>query len=708
MELDNFDTKLAQACGDPGTVIERRPGESAARWTARAVRKLLDSSPAYLAVPAIPDGLDARPEVRFVVHCSECAKPIRDPEYDSVIAWKPKNLPELSLYGLDDSGWHVDLARADSALGGRVLVCQDCAEGPSCEGCEETIYPWQARADVPTVFRMPTYAADEILGAGGARLSEVLGGDWHDGARVTVSGALTGITRQTTRQGRDWATARLVEVGAEAEVTFFPVPYASTQAYLADGAVVSLEVTVDRRDAGVKLNVRDLNPLPVERVDMSTAPDPWHRSCREESEAAEHMIGMVRRSAEGPEGSDGVANILHTLTGVVESKMAGRGITEDAVEVPTGTAAAAVRLWDARFGVGWRHDGVRVRYWPGPGPRGGEPIETTAGTQAIWPTWSNSREVPEVYVDTVGLVPITHVEVIQGSCGVTTIEHRAGRAHHTPACRFDAGHKGGHSWAVDALAGFEARRGPHADPQVERSIELTVEIYRQHGGINAALAVLADLAGLGLRDEVAEVAALRLWPVRVSPSVRYRDPQRRDWPCDEPGRPGAVGRTWSLPYREAGVLVVQCPGTRVEATPLHELCLSGPCGHPLAGRETGSAAVLMGVVEAVAEDDRPGWTTAALETAGGEVVLDIPGELREIAAGRLLPGEAVRVVGAVSRRDRQPRRLLVGAVETPCGEVGTSFVDGEPLRLKHTMPCAKPYDHGTDHDWREAEIEVIA
>ena len=595
MELDNFDTKLAQACGDPGTVIERRPAESAARWTARAVRKLLDRSPAYLAVPAIPDGLDARPEVRFVVHCSECAKPLRDPEYDSVIAWKPKNLPELSLYGLDDSGWHVDLARADSALGGRVLVCQDCAEGPSCEGCEETIYPWQARADVPAPLGVAGELAVAIAEAAGTRLADVTSGTVADGTVVTLAGVLAGINRMTTKQGRTWATARLHEVGVDAEVTIFPNVYEEACERLLNGAVLCLEVTVDRRDAGVKLNVRDVYPLPVDRVDMSAAPDPWHRACREEDEATEHMIGMVRRSAEGPEGSDGVANILWTLAGIIDLRMAAaHEIAEDAVEVPTGTAAAAVRLWDARFGVGWRHDGVRVRYWPGPGPRGGEPIETTAGTQAIWPTWSNSREVPEVYVDTVGLVPITHVEVIQGSCGVTTIEHRAGRAHHTPACRFDAGHKGGHSWAVDALAGFEARRGPHADPQVERSIELTVEIYRQHGGINAALAVLADLAGLGLRDEVAEVAALRLWPVRVSPSVRYRDPQRRDWPCDEPGRPGAVGRTWSLPYREAGVLVVQCPGTRVEATPLHELCLSGPCGHPLAGRETGSAAVLMG------------------------------------------------------------------------------------------------------------------
>jgi hypothetical protein len=91
-----------------------------------------------LDVPAIPGGLDARPQLRFTLHCSHCGKP-HEGEFGPTL-WPSDTLADLERYAISEDGWRTD-------VDGRALVCPQCEAG-WCDVCDEIIYAWQEAAPV--------------------------------------------------------------------------------------------------------------------------------------------------------------------------------------------------------------------------------------------------------------------------------------------------------------------------------------------------------------------------------------------------------------------------------------------------------------------------------------------------------------------------------------------------------------------------------
>ncbi len=87
-----------------------------------------------LDVPAVPAGLDARPQVRFTLHCSNCGDP-HEGEFGPDL-WPGDTLNDLSKYAITEDGWALD-------VDGRKLVCPGC-EIAWCVECRNPIYRWQA------------------------------------------------------------------------------------------------------------------------------------------------------------------------------------------------------------------------------------------------------------------------------------------------------------------------------------------------------------------------------------------------------------------------------------------------------------------------------------------------------------------------------------------------------------------------------------
>lgn len=82
---------------------------------------------------AVSAGLDARPVTRYTLHCSHCAKPMKDGEFDSIVTWTPEALADIGSYEIDGYETNVD---------GHALVCPDCMIG-YCEHCIDKVYAWQ-------------------------------------------------------------------------------------------------------------------------------------------------------------------------------------------------------------------------------------------------------------------------------------------------------------------------------------------------------------------------------------------------------------------------------------------------------------------------------------------------------------------------------------------------------------------------------------
>lgn len=128
--------RIAQAIGDPGSMLARGDNETVTRWSTRAVESVL-------GYEAPPPGLDARfAKVAITVHCSHCGDPY---EGDEGPMWfTPEQVRKLADYGLDDGGWIVNLnGLHDDKVGDRKLVCPRCAECGWCDVCDEEIRAWQ-------------------------------------------------------------------------------------------------------------------------------------------------------------------------------------------------------------------------------------------------------------------------------------------------------------------------------------------------------------------------------------------------------------------------------------------------------------------------------------------------------------------------------------------------------------------------------------
>jgi DNA polymerase-3 subunit alpha len=88
--------------------------------------------------------------------------------------------------------------------------------------------------------------------------AERLRGDRAEAQVVKAAGILSGVQRKVTKQGNQWATATLEDLGGAIEVLFFPQTYQLYATSIAEDAVVVVKGRVDRRDDVPKLIAMDL------------------------------------------------------------------------------------------------------------------------------------------------------------------------------------------------------------------------------------------------------------------------------------------------------------------------------------------------------------------------------------------------------------------------------------------------------------------
>jgi DNA polymerase-3 subunit alpha len=83
-------------------------------------------------------------------------------------------------------------------------------------------------------------------------------GGRNEGQIVKIGGILSGVTRKVTKQGNQWATATLEDLGGAIEVLFFPQTYQLYATAIAEDAIVVVKGRVDRRDDVPKLIAMDM------------------------------------------------------------------------------------------------------------------------------------------------------------------------------------------------------------------------------------------------------------------------------------------------------------------------------------------------------------------------------------------------------------------------------------------------------------------
>ena len=106
----------------------------------------------------------------------------------------------------------------------------------------------------------------ELMSAGDADAGEVdrpampspPPGGRNEGQIVKIGGILSGVTRKVTKQGNQWATATLEDLGGAIEVLFFPQTYQLYATAIAEDAIVVVKGRVDRRDDVPKLIAMDM------------------------------------------------------------------------------------------------------------------------------------------------------------------------------------------------------------------------------------------------------------------------------------------------------------------------------------------------------------------------------------------------------------------------------------------------------------------
>jgi DNA polymerase III subunit alpha len=114
-------------------------------------------------------------------------------------------------------------------------------------------------ADISLAELMGSAAADDDEDEDGGRPAIVApSGGRNDGQIVKIGGILSGVTRKVTKQGNQWATATLEDLGGAIEVLFFPQSYQLYSTAIAEDAIVVVKGKVDRRDDVPKLIAMDM------------------------------------------------------------------------------------------------------------------------------------------------------------------------------------------------------------------------------------------------------------------------------------------------------------------------------------------------------------------------------------------------------------------------------------------------------------------
>ncbi len=111
----------------------------------------------------------------------------------------------------------------------------------------------------------PLFGLEHVLSdKADAGIGQLTGGDFGDGAVVTVGGIISGLQRKMTKQGNAWAIATVEDLAGSIECMFFPATYQLVSTQLVEDAVVFVKGRLDKREdiprlVAMELQVPDLS-----------------------------------------------------------------------------------------------------------------------------------------------------------------------------------------------------------------------------------------------------------------------------------------------------------------------------------------------------------------------------------------------------------------------------------------------------------------
>jgi DNA polymerase-3 subunit alpha len=105
----------------------------------------------------------------------------------------------------------------------------------------------------------PLFGLEHVLAdKADAGISQLTGGDFGDGAVVTIGGIISGLQRKMTKQGNAWAIATVEDLAGSIECMFFPATYQLVSTQLVEDAVVFVKGRLDKREDVPRLVAMEL------------------------------------------------------------------------------------------------------------------------------------------------------------------------------------------------------------------------------------------------------------------------------------------------------------------------------------------------------------------------------------------------------------------------------------------------------------------
>ncbi|MEE1942246.1 DNA polymerase III subunit alpha [Streptomyces sp. TRM 70361] len=111
----------------------------------------------------------------------------------------------------------------------------------------------------------PLFGLEHVLtDKADAAISQLTGGDFADGAIVTIGGIISGLQRKMTKQGNAWAIATVEDLAGSIDCMFFPATYQLVSTQLVEDTVVFVKGRLDKREdiprlVAMELMVPDLS-----------------------------------------------------------------------------------------------------------------------------------------------------------------------------------------------------------------------------------------------------------------------------------------------------------------------------------------------------------------------------------------------------------------------------------------------------------------
>ncbi|GAA1427379.1 DNA polymerase III subunit alpha [Streptomyces thermospinosisporus] len=171
-----------------------------------------------------------------------------EPMIDNVVAVKRKEAEgQFDLFGgmgeeqSDEPGFGLDVTFTDEEWDKAYLLAQE----REMLGLYVSDHP---------LFGLEHVLADKA----DAGISQLTGGDFGDGAVVTIGGIISGLQRKMTKQGNAWAIATVEDLAGSIECMFFPATYQLVSTQLVEDAVVFVKGRLDKREDVPRLVAMEL------------------------------------------------------------------------------------------------------------------------------------------------------------------------------------------------------------------------------------------------------------------------------------------------------------------------------------------------------------------------------------------------------------------------------------------------------------------